>query len=102
MEQAQVMQGRMLALQQELGAQHITHQVADGLVSFTSTARKEPVAIKLDARVLELSDVTLIEDLIMLAIKGAAERVDALLAERTEAVMADLGLPPGFEIPGGE
>ena len=98
MQQAQGMQQRMLALQEELGAEQISHVVGDGLVSFTYTGRKEPVAIKLDPRVLELSDVTLLEDLIMLAIQGAAGKADALLSERTGELMAEMGLPADFQL----
>lgn len=100
MQQAQGMQQRMLALQEELGAEQIAHTVGKGLVTFTCTGRKAPVAIKLDPRVLELSDVTLLEDLIMLAIQGAADKADALLTERTEAMMSEMGLPKDFQLPG--
>lgn len=100
MQQAQGMQQRMLALQEGLGAEQIAHTVGEGLVTFTCTGRKTPVEIKLDPRVLELSDVTLLEDLVMLAIQGAADKADALLTERTEAMMSEMGLPKDFQLPG--
>lgn len=100
MEQAQGMQQRMLELQEELGGKHITHEVGEGLVAFTCTGRKAPIGITLDPRVLELSDVTLLEDLIMLAIQGTADKADTLLTDRTEAMMAEMGLPKDFQLPG--
>ena len=100
MQQAQGMQQRMLALQEDLGAEQISHVVGEGLVTFTCTGRKELVAIKLDPRVLELSDVTLLEDLIMLAMQGAAGKADFLLIERTGEMMAKMGLPGDFQLPG--
>lgn len=99
MQQAQGIQQRMLALQEELGAEHLEHTVGDGLVTFTCTGRKAPVAIKLDPRIQQLPDVTLLEDLIMLAIAGASEKADEMLSKRTEEMMAEMGLPADFQLP---
>lgn len=99
MKQAQLMQERMLALQTELGEQEISHSAGDGLVVATINGRKLPLRIKLDPRVLELSEVGLLEDLIMVALNRASEKADDLLSRRTEALMAELNLPSSLELP---
>jgi len=100
MAQAKTMQARMLELQEELGNEEISYSVGDGLVTITITGRKQPVGIKLSPSVMELADVGLLEDLIMLALNRAAEKADEVLSQRTEAFMAEMGLPAGLQLPG--
>lgn len=99
MDQAAVMQQKMTDLQARLGSVEVVGQAGDGLVRFTSTARKAPVKIEIDERVFKLHDRVALEQLIMTALSEAETEADRLLSEKTEELMRELGLPSGFQLP---
>lgn len=99
MQQAQVMQQRMLALQSQLGEETVVGEAGDGLVKYTATCRKGPVGISIDPRVFELRDSTDLESFIISAIHDAERKADERLSQETERMMAELGLPANFALP---
>jgi nucleoid-associated protein EbfC len=99
MDKAALMQEKMLALQARLGDMTVVGQAGEGLVRFTATARKVPVKIEIDERVFDLKDRTVLEQLIMTALDEAGRAADQLLTDKTEELMAELGLQRDFKLP---
>lgn len=92
-----LMQQKNLELQEKLGDMEVVGDAGDGLVRYTSTARKTPLRIEIDERVFELKDRLVLEQLIMTALAEAEMAADRLLNEKTAELMAELGLPPAHK-----
>jgi DNA-binding YbaB/EbfC family protein len=99
MQQAQVMQKRMLELQDQLGNEEITGDAGGGLVKVTMTCRKSVRGIKIDPSVIDPADPEMLEDLITAACNDAETKADDRLSSETERMMAELGLPANFQLP---
>lgn len=99
MQQAQVMQKRMLELQDQLGGEEVTGQAGGGLVKVTMTCRKSVRGVKIDPSVIDPADPEMLEDLIVAACNDAENKADDRLSSETERMMAELGLPANFQLP---
>ncbi len=99
MQQAQVMQKRMLELQDQLGGEEVTGQSGGGLVKVTMTCRKSVRGVKVDPSVIDPSDPEMLEDLIKAAANDAETKADERLSSETERMMGELGLPANFQLP---
>lgn len=99
MKAAQEMQGKMTALQDELGRITVTGESGAGLVKATATAKGVLTGLDIDPSIFNADDKEVVEDLILAAIKDAqgraADRHQAEMAKLTEG----LGLPPGVKLP---
>lgn len=99
MQQAQVMQKRMLELQEQLGNETVVGQAGGGLVKVTMTCRKSVRGVKVDPSVIDPSDPEMLEDLILAACNDAETKADDRLSSETERMMGELGLPSNFQLP---
>lgn len=99
MQQAQVMQKRMLELQDQLGNEEVTGQAGGGLVKVTMTCRKSVRGVTVDPSVIDPSDPEMLEDLIKAAANDAETKADERLSSETERMMGELGLPANFQLP---
>lgn len=89
LQQAQRAQAEM---QRALGEMEVEGTAGGGLVKVRLSGLKELKGVTIDATALQGEEAGLVEDLI-LAAWGEASRQ---LEERTQEVMAGLGLPPGL------
>lgn len=99
MQQASVMQKRMLELQEQLGNEEVVGQAGGGLVKVTMTCRKAIRGVKIDASVIDPADPEMLEDLVLAACNDAEEKADDRLSSETENMMEELGLPKDFQLP---
>lgn len=99
MQQAQVMQKRMLELQEQLGNETVVGQAGGGLVKITMTCRKSVRGVKVDKSVIDPNDPEMLEDLILAACNDAESKADDRLSSETERMMGELGLPSNFQLP---
>ena len=99
MQQAQVMQKRMLELQEQLGQEEVTGQAGGGLVKVTMTCRKSVRGVKIDKSVIDPNDPEMLEDLVLAACNDAETKADDRLSSETERMMGELGLPSNFQLP---
>ncbi len=99
MQQAQVMQKRMLELQEQLGNEEVTGQSGGGLVKVTMTCRKAVRGVKVDPSVIDPADPEMLEDLIKAACNDAEAKADDRLSSETERMMGEMGLPANFQLP---
>jgi nucleoid-associated protein EbfC len=98
MKQAQQMQERMQALQQELAQLEVTGEAGAGLVHVTMNGRHEARRVHIDASVAA-EEIAVLEDLIAAAINDAVRRVERAQQEKMAGLTAGMGLPPGVKLP---
>ena len=98
MQQAQEMQGKMQAAQEELAHMEVTGEAGAGLVKVTMTGKHEVRNVDVDASVFE-EDRELLEDLVAAAINDAVQRVNSISQEKMSELTGGLNLPPGMNLP---
>jgi nucleoid-associated protein EbfC len=98
MKQAQKMQQQVAQAQAELADAEVTGSAGGGLVSVVMTGLGEVKSVRIDPKAVDPDDVETLEDLVLAAVRNAAEEQ----RELTEAKMGPVtgGLGGGLGIPG--
>jgi DNA-binding YbaB/EbfC family protein len=99
MKQAQELQGKLAAVQEEIALIEATGSAGGGLVSVTLSGKGDLKSLKIDPSILRAEDAEIVEDLIVAAHADAKAKSEALSAERMKSVTGGLGLPPGMKLP---
>ncbi|KXF79013.1 nucleoid-associated protein [Paramesorhizobium deserti] len=99
LKQAKEMQAKMQAMQDEIANLEATGTSGGGLVSVTLSGKGVMSALKIDPSLLKEDEAEILEDLIVAAHNEAKTKIEALMAEKTQALTAGLPLPPGFKLP---
>jgi len=94
MKQAQKLQAKMMAMQEEIGNRTVTAQAGGGMVEAVVNGRQELLSLKIDPEVVVPEDVEMLQDLIQAAVNEALNRAKEMMA----AEMAKL--TGGMQIPG--
>lgn len=97
MKQAQQMQKNMQQAQAELATIEVEGQAASGMVKVSMSCAHEVRRISIDDSML--SDREMLEDLLVLALNDAVQKVAATTEQRMSAFGAGMGLPPGMKLP---
>jgi DNA-binding YbaB/EbfC family protein len=98
MKQAQKMQQQVAQAQAELAAAEVTGSAGGGLVSVVMTGLGEVKSVRIDPKAVDPEDIESLEDLVLAAIRNAAEEQRELTEAKMGPVtggMGGLGLP-GF------
>jgi nucleoid-associated protein EbfC len=95
--QAMEMQQKIQAAQQSAALQTFTGSAAGGAVQIDVSGSGEFVAVRLQASVVDPSDVSMLEDLVLAALRDSSSKVAAANA----AAMGNIGLPAGLSGLGG-
>ena len=82
MRQAQKMHEEALKAQQELEESEVVGEASNGLVKVTMDGAKNPVSISIDPEIVDPEDVEMLEDMVLVALKDASEKVDALKEQK--------------------
>lgn len=99
MQQAQKMQQKMQEVQAKLEASEHTGNSGAGMVEVTMSGKFEVKKIKIDPKIVDPSDIEMLEDLIVAAINDARAKVEAYSASEMAQVTQGMPLPPGFKMP---
>ncbi len=99
MTKAKQLQERMGSLQDEVAAIEVEGSAGGGLVVVKLTGKGLLKSISVDPTLLKPEEKEILEDLIVAAHAEAKAKAEALLAERTQALMGDMGLPAGIKLP---
>ena len=97
MKQAQQMQKNMQQAQAELATVEVEGQAASGMVKVSMSCSHEVRRISIDDSMLE--DREMLEDLLVLALNDAVQKVAQTTEQRMSAFGAGMGLPPGMKLP---
>jgi nucleoid-associated protein EbfC len=95
MQQAKAMQGKMQDLQAQMESVTVEGASGGGMVKVVMTCKGSCVSITLDPSLLKADEREMTEDLIKAAVNDARAKGEAKIAEETQKMMSDLGLPPG-------
>ena len=98
MKQAQQMQQNMQKVQAELANVEVEGQAGSGMVKVVMTCAHEVRRVSLDESLLA-DDKEMLEDLIVLALNDAMNKVEATTQQRMSGFTASMGLPPGMKLP---
>lgn len=82
MRQAQKMQEDMMKAQEELETAQVEGVSGGGMVKVVMSGKQEVVSIKLSKEAVDPDDIEMLEDLIVVAIKDASSKVQALKDEK--------------------
>lgn len=99
MQQAKAMQDKMQVMQAKLGETLVEGSAGGGAVKAVMTCKGECQSISIDPSVMNPAEKDLLEDLIKAAINDAKAKADARLADETQKMMSELGLPAGVQLP---
>ena len=99
MKQAKAMQEKMQDLQEEIAGVTATGQSGGGLVEVSLNGRNEMTSLKIDASLFPPEEKDILEDLILAAHNDARAKLEATVAQKTQALTAGLPLPAGMKFP---
>lgn len=95
MQQAKAMQEKMQTMQAQMENVSVEGSAGGGLVKVTMSCKGACQSINIDPSLLKAEEKEITEDLIKAAINDAKGKADAKMAEETQRMMSDLGLPAG-------
>jgi len=93
MKQAQQLQSKIQALQEELGKRTVSAQAGGGMVEATVNGRQELLSLRIDPEVVSPEDVEMLQDLILAAVNEALNRSREMVAQEMAKLTGGLGIP---------
>ena len=96
MKQAQEMQGKMAQMQDDLARKQITADAGGGMVQATVNGKMELVKLKIDPTKVDLTDMEMLEDVIVAAVAAAQNRAGEMMKQEMQKAAGAMGLPPGM------
>jgi DNA-binding YbaB/EbfC family protein len=93
LKQAQKMQEQMTRVQEELAQREVTGTAGGGAVTAVARCDGTVARIKLDPKVVDPTDVEMLEDLILSAVTNALETAKKTQTDEMGKVTAGLNLP---------
>jgi nucleoid-associated protein EbfC len=97
LEQAQQMQGRLEKVQAELANMSVTGTAGGGMVSVDADGKGQITKVRVDPSIVSASDVEMLEDLILVALRDAQQKSTDLAKQEMSKLTGGLGLP--FKLP---
>jgi len=99
MKQAQELQARMAAAQEEIERIEVEGASGAGLVRVRLAGKGELRAIAVDPSLMNPDEAEILEDLIVAAHADARARLDEAIADKMKSVTGGLNLPAGMKLP---
>ena len=99
MKQAQEMQAKMQAMQEQLADYEISGASGGGMVSVLLNGKGEMRKVKIDPSLFNAEDAEVVEDLIVAAFNDAKGKVEIHAQEEMSKITGGLNLPPGMKLP---
>lgn len=96
---AQNAQAELQKAQDKLDTVEVEGSAGGGMVSIRATAKGRVLAVNVDESLLQASEKTMLEDLIVAAFNDAKAKADAAAAQELNAMTSALPTPPGFKLP---
>jgi nucleoid-associated protein EbfC len=92
--QAQMMQKKMAAVQEDIKNREVEATSGGGMVTVRAKGSQEIVAVTIDKSVMEAGDVEMLQDLVLAAVNDALKKAKGLMEEEMAKITG------GFKIPG--
>ncbi len=91
--QAQLMQRKMAALQEELGERRVEVSSGGGMVTVVCTGKQEVVSIKIDPAAVDPDDVDMLQDLVLTAVNEGLRQSKEMMEKEMGAITGGLKIP---------
>ena len=99
LEMAQNAQAELQKAQDNLDKIEVEGQSGGGLVKVRASAKGRIISISLDDSLLQPSEKTMAEDLIVAALNDTRAKADQAANAEMEKMQSSLPMPPGFQMP---
>jgi len=96
MKQAQALQMKVAALQEELKGREMVGLAGGDKVKVTMNGANEITSISIAPDVVRPEETDLLEDLVLAACRDARSKVSKMVEEEMKKVTGGMGLPPGL------
>lgn len=93
MRQAQVMQAKMMKLQEEVAAKTVEASVGGGMVNVVCTGKQELVSVRIDPSVVNAEDVDMLQDLVLSAVNDALRQSKEMMEKEMSVLTGGMKLP---------
>ncbi|MDQ7032538.1 MAG: YbaB/EbfC family nucleoid-associated protein [Desulfonauticus sp.] len=94
--QAQMLQKKMQAMQEELKTKVVEASAGGGMVTVRATGGQEVVEIKIDPAVVNPDDVQMLEDLVLAAVNEALKKAQDMVKSEMAKLTGGLNIPGLF------
>jgi nucleoid-associated protein EbfC len=98
MKQAQAMQQKVQAMQEELDRLEVEGSSGGGMVKVVLSAKGQAKSLRIDPSLLVPDEAEIVEDLVVAALNDARQKADRAAQEKMEEVTKGLPLPPGLKL----
>jgi len=98
MKQAQKMQEKMAAMQEQAAIAEVTGESGAGMVQVVMTGRHDVRKVTLDPSLMS-EDKTFLEDLLAAAVNDAVRKVEVQSKDAMKSMTGGMDLPAGFKMP---
>ncbi len=93
MKQAVAMQESLKTVQAELAQRQVDFSSGGGMVTVTATGDGNIVSIRIDPKLVDPSDVDMLQDAILAGVNGAIQAAKDMAAREMSKLTAGLGIP---------
>ena len=94
MKEAQKLEKRLMAVREQLSTMTVEATAGGGAVAVTMNGQREVTELRIDPEVLEGGDASMLEDLLLSALREAKRKSDELAASEM-AKVTGMAMPPG-------
>ncbi len=98
MKQAQQMQEKLQAAQEELARMEVTGEAGGGMVKVVMNGQRDVRKVEIAPELMQ-DEREVLEDLIAAAVNDANRRVEEMTREKMAGLTSGLGLPGGMKLP---
>jgi DNA-binding YbaB/EbfC family protein len=98
MKQAAELKSKMEAMQAELDRMEVAGAAGGGLVTVTLSGKGDLKNTRLDDSLVKPEQKEILEDLLVAAHADARRKLEAMLADKMQALTGGLPLPPGLKL----
>jgi DNA-binding YbaB/EbfC family protein len=99
MAMAQNAQAELQKAQDNLDSVEVEGAAGGGLVKVRATAKGRIIGLAIDDSLMNVSEKSMLEDLITAALNDAKAKADAAAGEEMSKMTSGMALPPGFKLP---
>ena len=98
MKQASELKSKMEAMQAELDRLEVEGTAGGGLIAMKLSGKGDLRGARIDDSLLKPDQKEIVEDLLVAAHADAKRKLEAMLAEKMQALTGGLPLPPGLKL----
>ena len=93
MKQAQQMQQKMAEVQEGLERKTVTVTSGGGMITVTMNGKQKITAIKIAPEIVNANEVDMLQDLILIAVNEAQNRIQEVIKEEMTSVTGGISIP---------